>query len=122
MEEKTIFEQIMDALLSHNIAVFPPSTKEGECTQEYVVVKYEGGTTRVGFSSQIHYYSVLLYVPRDECTRLEKFKKEIKEIIATDLYPMLMPSGQETQHFYDDGVKGHMASVQYRLNVRNKQL
>lgn len=122
IEEKTMWERIADALKLHGISVFPPATKVGECEKEYVVVKADGSSQIGTLSSEVHYYTVLIYVPRNTFTRLEKFKKEIKDIFATDLYPMLMPTGSETPDFYDDTVKAHMVSITYRNNVRNKHL
>ena len=64
----------------------------------------------------------MLYVPKNKYNQLEKFKQVVKSIVATDLNPMLMPTGQETPEFYDDTVKAHMVSITYRNSVRNSQL
>lgn len=120
--EKTVWELISQALTSHNIEVYPPALKTGECKKEYVVVKADGSSQIGGFSSESRYYTFMVYVPKDQYTQLERFKKVVKDIIATDLYPMLMPTGQETPDFYDDTVKAHMVSVTYRNSVRNSQL
>lgn len=122
VEEKTIWQRIMDAMKEHNIKAYPPATKEGECTHEYVVVKQDGSSQYQNLSSEAHYYTLLLYVPRHKYVLLEKFKKEIKEIMAVDLYPLLMPTGLETPDFFDDTFKAHMVSIQYRNNVRNTHL
>lgn len=122
MDIKTIWERIADALRLHGIDVYPPATKQGECKSEYVVIK-EDGSNQIGtFSSESHYYTILCYVPKERYTQLSRFKQEIKAIVATDLYPMLMPTGQETPDFYDDTVKAHMVSITYRNSVRNEKL
>lgn len=119
---KTIWERIADALRLHGIDVYPPATKQGECKSEYAVLK-EDGSNQIGtFSSESHYYTILCYVPKERYTQLSRFKQEIKAIVATDLYPMLMPTGQETPDFYDDTVKAHMVSITYRNSVRNEKL
>lgn len=120
--EKTVWERIFDALSSHGIEVYPPANKTGECKAEYVVVKNDGAAQKGTFSTQVNYYTVMLYVPANKYTRLERFKAEVKAIFSTDLYPMLMPTGQETPDFYDDGVKAHMVSILYRVNIREKHL
>lgn len=121
-ETKTTWEQISDALRLHNIEVYPPAIKIGECKDEYVVVKADGSTQIGNLSSESHYYTFMMYTPKNRYTDLERFKQIVKDIVATDLYPMLMPTGQETPDFYDDTVKAHMTSVTYRNSVRNSQL
>lgn len=121
-EEKSIWERVADALISHSIDVFPPATKTGECKKEYVVIKGDGGVQVGTFSSEFNYFTILIYVPKDKFTYLEKFKKEVKEIIASELYPLLVPTGNETPDFYDDTVKAHMVSILYRNSVRNTRL
>lgn len=120
--DKTVWEQISQTLRGHNIDVYPPSTKVGECTKEYVVVKADGAAQIGSFSSQSVYYTFMLYVPRNAYNQLERFKRIVKDIVSVDLSPMLMPTGQETPDFYDDTVKAHMVSITYRNSVRNPQL
>lgn len=120
--EKTVWERISEALRLHQIDVYPPATKIGECKKEYVVVKGDGSSQIGSLSSQSNYYTIMMYVPKNKYTQLERYKKIVKEIIAADLYPMLMPTGQETPDFYDDTVKAHMVSVTYRNSIRNSQL
>lgn len=122
VEEKTVWECIMDAMKAHSVEAYPPATKNGECIHEYVVIKQDGGSQYQSFSTEAHYYTLLLYVPRNKYASLERFKKEVKDVVATDLYPLLMPTGLETPDFYDDTFKAHMVSIQYRNNVRNAHL
>lgn len=122
MNEKTVWEIIADALKAHEIDVYPPGVKSGECKKEYVVVKQDGSIQIGQFSSSRTLYTFMLYVPYNKYTYLDKFKQEIKGICAVDLFPMIMPTGQETPDFYDDTVKAHMVSITYRNNVRNTHL
>lgn len=121
-EDKTIWQRIADALTLHGIEVYPPAMKQGECKSEYVVLKEDGASQMGSYSSEVHYYTFLCYVPKNKYTQLSRYKKVVKGIIATDLHPMLMPTGQETPDFYDDTVKAHMVSIMYRNSVRNPQL
>ena len=121
-DERTVWERIFDALKQNGIDVYPPASKHGECTKEYAVVKNDGSSQYQQTSSEAQYYSILLYVPKDRYAVLEKYKQKVKEIVSLQLYPMLMPTGLETPDYYDDTVKAHMVSVQYRNNVRNKHL
>lgn len=122
VEKKTVWERIMDVMNAHNIEAYPPANKRGECKKEYVVVKQDGSSQYQDFSTEVHYYTFLLYVPQHQYASLEKFKQRIKELIASELFPMLMPTGLETPDYFDDTFKAHMVSIQYRNNVRNKHL
>lgn len=121
MEERTVWEVVFDVLNKH-FETYPPASKRGECTKEYIVVKQDGASQYRQTSSEAHYYTLLLYVPQNKYARLERFKKEVKDVVAKELYPLLMPTGLETPAFYDDAYKAHMVSVQYRNNVRNNHL
>lgn len=122
MSNKTVWERISDALKLHGVDVYPPATKTGECKKEYVVVKTDGSAQIGGLSSEVKYYTLMLYVPKNKYTQLERFKEIVKDIVKTDLSPMIMPTGQETPDFYDDTVKAHMVSITYRNSIRNSQL
>lgn len=119
---QTVWEKIFTTLKDSSIEVYPPATKEGECKSEYVVLKQDGSSQIGNLSSQVVYYTIMIYVPKNEYNRLETFKKEVCEVIAKDLFPLLMPTGNETPDFYDSSVKAHMISVMYRVNKRNKHL
>lgn len=120
--EKTVWELIFETLQRHGIEIYPPAMKTGECKKEYVVIKGDGSSQIGALSSEVRYYTFMLYVPKNMYNQLEKFKQVVKSIVATDLNPMLMPTGQETPDFYDDTVKAHMVSITYRNSVRNSQL
>ena len=120
--EKTVWQITFEKLQSNGIDVYPPALKKGECTEEYAVLKADGSSQIGTLSSESRYYTVMLYVPKNEYSRLEVFKKIVKEIFSKELSPMLMPTGQESPDFYDDTVKAHMVSITYRNSVRNSQL
>lgn len=122
MEDRTLLELIIIILKENNIDAYPPATHKGECKAPYVVVKNSGSSQIGNFSSQYDYYDILCYVPQNEYTSLFRYKKSVKEIIEKNLFPRLMPAGQETADYFDDAVKGHMSSVLYRNSVRNKLL
>lgn len=119
---KTVWERIMDVMKANNIEAYPPATKKGECTYEYVVVKQEGSSQYLSFSSEAHYYTFLLYVPQHKYASFERFKKTVKDVIREQLYPLIMPTGLETPEFFDDTFNAHMVSIQYRNNVHNARL
>lgn len=104
---------IFRVLKSNGISVFSPGIKTGECTEKYVVVKDDGAARHSSFSTNIAYYSVLVYVPRDSFSLLSPYVDGIKEMMKT-LYPMIIPTGEETPSFYDDSTKSHMISIMYK--------
>lgn len=113
MAEQTRFMDVYKHLSDNGIEVYSPAQKSGECTSPYVVVK-DGGTTKFNnFSSTQTVYDVMCYVPKNKFTELEKFVATVKTIMKK-LEPMIMPMYFETASFYDDSVKAHMISVQYR--------
>lgn len=122
MEEKTIWEIIVEELQESGIDTFPPATKKGDCVEEYIVVKKEGGSQIGNFSSEVHYYSILLYVPQNKYQDLERLKNRVKKIMDEKLYPTLMPTGLEQPDFFDDSIKAHMGTLQYRASVKVKHL
>lgn len=113
MPQKTRFMDIYKHLSENGIEVYSPTQKEGECVAPYVVVKDAGTTQFNSFSSTQTLYDIMCYVPKDRFTLLEEYVGQVKELMK-QLKPMIMPTYFETASFYDDTVKAHMISVQYR--------
>lgn len=118
----TVWEEIFKELREAGVNVYPPGTHVGECKKEYVVVKQDGGAQIGKLSSEVMYYQFMLYVPQNKYQRLSEYEVEVKRILDTALYPMIMPTGSSMPDYYDEEVKAHMRSFQYRNNVRNKHL
>ena len=87
----------------------------------YVVLgdggRYQAGTN----SSQTVLIDVMCYVPGSRFTDLDGYASLIKGSI-NELFPLVIPTGNETQAFYDESIKGWMKSVEYRYTVRNRFL
>ena len=117
----SVYEKTFDKLKEENFNVYPPNTHKGDCTENYIVL-LDGGKSQAGsFSSQTALIDVLCYVPGKRYTDMEPFAFNVKRALAK-LFPLIIPTGTETQPFYDDAVKGWMVSVEYRYTVRNKYL
>lgn len=111
--EKTRYMDIYAHLSKAGFEVYSPGQKTGECKEPYIVVK-DAGTLRYGeFSSTQTLYDIMCYVPKVRFTFLEQYVLQMKQAMK-GLAPMIMPTYTETASFYDDSVKGHMISVQYR--------
>lgn len=106
-------KDIYDCLKENHFAVYFPGQHQGECTSNYVVVKDVTATKSLSFSTMIHYYDVLCYVPQQRFGDLEPFMDEVKNCMK-QLVPMIKPANTETGSFYDESIKGWMKSVQYQ--------
>ena len=93
--------------------VYPPSIKTGECLSKYIVVKNNGSYRHVGISTDDDLYSIMCYVPQKAYSSLEPFVQDVKKKMK-ELEPMIKPYGSQTPSYYDDSVKAHMISIQYK--------
>lgn len=107
-----MYEKIFDALNENDIIVYPPGTKTGICTYPYVVVKDAGASKHTSFSTQIQYYDLLIYIPVNQYSSLEKYVKKVKNIM-NKLYPMVKTVYTDQPSYYDDTIKAHMKSIMY---------
>lgn len=93
--------------------VYSPGTKAGECTSKYIVVKNDGSTRHAGISTDDDFYAVMCYVPKEAYSALEPMVQAVKKAMK-ELEPMILPYGSQTPSYYDDSVKAHMVSIQYK--------
>lgn len=107
------WQDIYKHLKSAGIDVYSPGVKTGECTKEYVVVKNDGSANVIGISTDEDYYSIMCYVPKQKYSRLEPLVQKVKTLMK-ELRPMIQSSGSQTPSFYDDSVKAHMVSIEYK--------
>lgn len=106
---------IYNKLKSLGWDVYSPAQHEGECISPYVVIKIGTLGQINGFSSTRYLYDLMLYVPKNMYSELEGLVEKLKSDMKS-LEPMIMPMHFQTASFYDDGIKAHMISVQYRNN------
>lgn len=119
-EEKTIPWDIAFSLLDSNgFDVYPPYTKVGECKKPYVVLMATSVSKATGLSTEYHFYEVLCYA--NLYTEVMQVVADVKECMQK-VFPLFMPTGQETPPFYDNDVNAFMVSIEYRNNARNKFL
>ena len=108
-----VWDRAFKTLAEEGFDVYPPTTKTGTCKAPYVVIKDEGTNRADSISSTLTYYTVMCYVPLSGYSELYEYKESVKKALKA-LEPMLMPTHYETPSFYDDTLKAHMISVQYR--------
>lgn len=106
------WQDIFLHLKNQGFDVYSPGIKVGECISEYLVVKNDGSSKHLSFSTDVDLYAVLCYVPRDKYSSLEPLVQKVKKSMK-GLEPMIKPYGSQTPSYYDDSVKAHMVSVEY---------
>lgn len=111
--EDSRWKDITIHLKSKGFNVYSPGIKIGECTSPYIVVKDNGGNKHPSFSTNVDLYSIMCYVPKQNYSILESHCRRVKEAMK-DLEPMILNNGSESPSYYDDGVKAHMKSIEYR--------
>ena len=116
MVQKTRIMDVYKHLKDNKIDVYFPTQKQGECIAPYVVLKDAGTMKYQDFSSTQSLYDVMCYVPKNNFSKLDQFVSKVKNLMK-QMEPMIQPTYFETPSYYDDGVKAHMVSVQYR-NMR----
>lgn len=107
------WQDIFLHLKSQGFDVYSPGTKTGECTSEYLVIKNDGSSKHVSFSTDVDLYAVMCYVPKEKYSTLEPLVQMVKKSMK-ELEPMIKPYGSQTPSYYDDSVKAHMVSIEYK--------
>lgn len=107
------WQDIFLHLKNQGFDVYSPGIKVGECTSEYLVVKNDGSSKHSSFSTDVDLYAVLCYVPRSSYSSLEPLVQKVKNAMK-ELEPMILPYGSQTPSYYDDSVKAHMVSIEYK--------
>lgn len=116
--ESSVWQDIFKALKAGGMNVYSPGIKSGECTEPYIVVKNDGSNAHLSFSTDVDLYAIMCYVPKQEYSKLEPYVQETKKLLK-GLSPKILPYGQQTPSFYDDSVKAHMISIEYK-NYKKK--
>lgn len=107
------WQDIFMHLQNSGFDVYSPGTKVGECISEYLVVKFDGSSKHVSFSTDNDLYSIMCYVPKDKYSLLEPLIQKVKKAMK-GLKPMILPNGNQTPSYYDDSLKAHMVSITYK--------
>ena len=107
------WQDIFNHLDSAGFDVYPPGVKLGDCTSEYVVIRNDGSVKNNNASTDDVMYAVMCYVPKMGYSKLEPLVHRIKATMK-GLEPMIVPYGSQTPSYYDDSVKAHMVSIEYK--------
>jgi hypothetical protein len=107
------WQDIFTHLKDEGFNVYSPGIKVGECTSAYLVVKNDGSSKHPSFSTDVDLYAVICYVPKDRYSSLEPLVQRVKNSMR-GLEPMIKPYGSQTPSYYDDSLKAHMVSIEYK--------
>ena len=107
------WQDIFIHLKNDGFDVYSPGTKVGECVSEYLVVKNDGSSKHPNFSTDVDLYSIMCYVSKEKYSTLEPLIQRVKASMK-GLEPMIKPYGNQTPSYYDDSIKAHMVSVEYK--------
>lgn len=110
-------QQIYLKLKEHNLEVYLPTQKVGECTSPYVVIKFNGSNRFQGFSSTQQTFELLCYVPQAHYTTLEPYIASVEEHMK-ELLPLVKPTYYRSPTFYDDSIKAHMVTTTYNTYLQ----
>lgn len=120
-DKTSVWQIIADILTKYgDLPVYPPATHRGQCREPYIVLKADGATVMPGYSSMQQYYRILLYVPKNEYSKLDEYDKKLVKLIEDYCYPLLLPTGQKASDYYDDNYDAHMRAFLYRNVYRQK--
>lgn len=111
--EESRWQDIFMHLKNQGFDVYSPGVKTGECTSEYLVVKNDGSSKHSSFSTDVDLYAVLCYVPKNGYSSLEPLVQRVKSSMK-ELEPVILPYGSQTPSYYDDSLKAHMVSIEYK--------
>lgn len=117
-EISTRLTDIYNCLKKANIPTYLQGQHTGECRNAYVVVKPGIVAPYLQLSTNVCYYELLLYIPKDHPTQIETFKETVKTAML-DIYPMLSFADSESSPYFDDSVKAWMVDLTYR-NFRKR--
>ena len=119
----SVWQIVADILGKYcELPVYPPATHNGECMSPYIVLKKDGGARVPSYSSQFQYYRIMIYVPRNQYSKLDDYQKRVKKVLKENIFPLLLPTGQEESDYYDDNYNAHMRAMLYRNVCRNNLL
>lgn len=107
----TVYKYIFDLLEQSGFNVFAPNTHKGECRENYLVLKETNTGRYNNYSTQIVLYDIMCYAKN--YTACLALKEKVRKTMLQARYSV-MPTGNETPAFFDDSVKGYMASIEYR--------
>lgn len=99
---------------SKGYEVYFPVQHEGDCISKYLVIKYNGTSGSMSFSSREDLYSILCYVPSNQYSHIESFVQAVRKDMK-ELEPLFLPyNDQQLPTYFDDANKGYYVEIDYK--------
>lgn len=105
-----VIVKVYDYLKENNVECYFVGQHKGECKSKYVVLK-DSGTKSLDGRVGKGYIDIIFYVPQNQYTKCEPFKKSIKEMIKN--LKKIRYTGMETGIVTDDEKKALTFSIMY---------
>jgi len=118
--ENSRLKDIRVHLESKGHDVYFPGQHVGECKKPYIVIRDDGQSQFMQFSSHRRLYSIMVYVPLARYGELEPLADQVEREMK-GLRPMIRSLNFRTPSFLDDTVKAHMVSAQYQ-NIQKMEV
>lgn len=122
-EKESVWQIVADILKKYgSLDVFPPAMHKGECTTPYIVLAEDGQSNIVGYTAMYRYFRVMIYVPRDEYSKLDAYESEVRKVMQENVFPLLLPVGTAESDYYDANYDAHLRALLYRNVYRDKHV
>lgn len=122
-DKTSVWQIVADILAKYgSLPVFPPATHKGHCDKPYIVLKEDGASVVAGYSSMYRYFRIMIYVPRNEYSKLDEYEAEVRQVLQENVFPLLLPYGSHESDYYDDNYDAHLRQMLYRNVYRDKHV
>lgn len=109
----TVMDSVFDHLKAAGFDVYLPETATGDVGIDGRVIIKPLATSKIQDASSTNtYFYIICYIPSTNFELLEPYVKSVKESMK-DLFPMIIPTYDETAPYNDPDVHGWMVSITY---------
>lgn len=115
---KSQWEQLYLFLKEKGFSVFSPGQKIGKCKEPYIVVKYDGSSQHLTYSTDDDVYTIYCYVPKLKYSLLDGLIQSVKAAMK-GIFPQFVFHGQIMGSIYEEDIEAHVTSIEY-LNHKKR--
>ncbi|WP_143314196.1 hypothetical protein [Clostridium sp. HBUAS56017] len=108
-------KKLFDYLYDNGINVYFPGQYEGECKENYVVIKDDGINSNTGKVGR-GLIDLLFFVPISDYLECNRYKKQVKDLMKE--FKDLRYTGNETGIVPDSEKKAYTFSIMYENHKR----
>ncbi len=107
--------KLYDFLISKGINVYFIGQHQGECKENYVVLK-DGGISSLNGKAGSKFLDLIFFIPQNRFTAIEPYRKLIKGYVKE--FGKLRYTGNETSIVTDDDKKALTFSIMYQVQMK----